>query len=111
MLFKKLCSASKGRVIAVVSLIIILGFFVQSSAQQITPEMVSDLQYRYIGPGGNRTSAVAGVPGDPMVYYIGASSGGVWKSVDGGLNWRPIFDCEEGSLIFRLLIPCLRIII
>ena len=43
MLLKKRHSASKGRVITVVSLIIILGFFVQSSAQQITPENVSAL--------------------------------------------------------------------
>ncbi len=61
-------------------------------APEITPETLSALQYRYIGPPGNRTSAVVGVPGDPMVYYIGASSGGVFKSVDGGLNWDPVFD-------------------
>jgi len=61
-------------------------------APEITPDVYSALQYRYIGPPGNRTSAVVGVPGDPMVYYIGASSGGVFKSTDGGLNWDPVFD-------------------
>ncbi|MDH4219495.1 MAG: hypothetical protein OEW23_12035, partial [Candidatus Aminicenantes bacterium] len=44
-------------------------------AQEVTPEMYSALQYRHIGPPGNRTAAVVGVPGDPLVYYIGASSG------------------------------------
>jgi len=47
----------------------------------------SHITYRHIGPPGNRTSAVVGVPGDPMVYYIGAASGGIWKSTDAGTNW------------------------
>jgi photosystem II stability/assembly factor-like uncharacterized protein len=78
-----------------VFLLLALGCLTIATAQQapeITPDLYSALQYRYIGPPGNRTSAVVGVPGDPMVYYIGASSGGVFKSVDGGLNWEPIFD-------------------
>src|SRR5262249_13598021 len=47
------------------------------------------LQYRFIGPPGNRTAAVVGVPGDPNVAYAGAASGGVWKTTDGGIHWRP----------------------
>jgi photosystem II stability/assembly factor-like uncharacterized protein len=50
------------------------------------------LKFRFIGPPGNRVSAVLGVPGDPNVYYAGAASGGVWKSIDGGTEWKPIFD-------------------
>ena len=57
------------------------------------------LQYRFIGPPGNRVSAVVGVPGDPDVYYVGAASGGVWKSTDGGVNWKPIFDDQPVSSI------------
>ena len=41
------------------------------------PDLYSRLNWRYIGPEGNRTDAVAGVPGDPLVYYVGAASGGV----------------------------------
>ncbi len=73
-------------------------------AAEVTPEVYAGLSYRYIGPPGNRTSAVAGVPGDPMVYYIGASSGGVFKSTDGGLNWDPIFDEMPAQSIGALAI-------
>jgi hypothetical protein len=52
----------------------------------------SSLTWRYIGPPGNRVSAVAGVPGDPYTYYAGAASGGLWKTTDAGTTWDPIFD-------------------
>ncbi|MCH7474593.1 MAG: sialidase [Gemmatimonadetes bacterium] len=73
-------------------------------AQEITPDLFSALKYRHIGPPGNRTSAVAGVSGDPMVYYIGASSGGIWKSTDAGLNWDPIFDDQPAQSIGAIAI-------
>ncbi len=60
------------------------------------------LHWRYIGPVGNRVSAVAGVPGDPNTYYVGAASGGVWKTTDGGLYWEPIFDDEPVQSIGAL---------
>jgi len=50
------------------------------------------LHYRYIGPEGNRTDAVAGVKGDPNIYYAGAASGGLWKTIDAGAHWDPVFD-------------------
>lgn len=52
------------------------------------------LHWRNIGPEGNRFSAAAGIPGDPLTYYVGSASGGVWKTTDGGTNWRPLFDSE-----------------
>lgn len=52
----------------------------------------SGLHWRNIGPEGNRFSAAAGIPGDPLTYYVGAASGGVWKTTDGGTNWRSLFD-------------------
>lgn len=51
------------------------------------------MQYRLVGPyRGGRVVAVTGVVGQDDVYYFGAAAGGVWKTTDGGLNWKPIFD-------------------
>jgi len=51
------------------------------------------MQYRLVGPfRGGRVVAVSGVVGQDDIYYFGAVAGGVWKTTDGGLNWKPIFD-------------------
>jgi photosystem II stability/assembly factor-like uncharacterized protein len=51
------------------------------------------MQYRLVGPfRGGRVVAVSGVLGQDDVYYFGAVAGGVWKTTDAGLNWKPIFD-------------------
>jgi len=58
------------------------------------------MKWRLIGPyRGGRVLAVAGVPGDPYVYYFGGVSGGVWKSSDGGSTWQPLFDNQPVSSI------------
>ena len=64
-------------------------------SQTINKEIIKDMKFRHVGPIGNRLTTVAGVPNDPMTYYVGAASGGVWKTTDGGLNWKPIFDSQE----------------
>jgi photosystem II stability/assembly factor-like uncharacterized protein len=63
------------------------------------------LKYRLLGPAwGGRAARVTGVPGDPHVYYAATASGGVWKSVDGGLNWNPIFDDQPVSSIGAVVV-------
>jgi len=64
----------------------------------------SALRFRYIGPVGNRVAAVAGVIGDPNVYYAGAASGGIWKTVDAGIHWSPVFDNESISSLGALAV-------
>jgi photosystem II stability/assembly factor-like uncharacterized protein len=73
----------------IVVLVILQG---QSYAQEIKPDLFNKLRYRHIGPVGNRVSAVVGIPGDPHIYFAGAASGGIWKTEDGGIRWRPVFD-------------------
>ncbi len=78
--------------------------WVQGQQPQINPDTYSQLQFRYIGPVGNRATAVAGVPGNPYIYYVGAASGGIFKTTDGGIHWEPIFDSQLVSSIGSLAV-------
>lgn len=61
-------------------------------AQPVNLDQLNQLKYRHIGPVGNRVSTVTGVSGNPLVYFAGAASGGIWKTIDGGTTWKPVFD-------------------
>ncbi|HEV2387858.1 MAG TPA: hypothetical protein VGS20_11450 [Candidatus Acidoferrales bacterium] len=65
---------------------------------------LAQLRWRFIGPNGNRAAAVAGEPGNPMVDYLGAAAGGIWKTENGGVTWRPVFDHEDVSAIGALAV-------
>jgi photosystem II stability/assembly factor-like uncharacterized protein len=73
-------------------------------AHRVSPDVYGQLHWRTIGPEGNRFSAVAGVPGDPLVYYAGSASGGIFKTDDGGVHWEPIFDDQPVSSIGALAV-------
>ncbi len=71
---------------------------------QPAPDQLGGLRFRHIGPVGNRTLAVAGIPGNPKIYFAGAATGGIWKTEDGGIKWRPVFDDQEVHAIGALAV-------
>jgi photosystem II stability/assembly factor-like uncharacterized protein len=62
------------------------------------------LHFRFLGPIGNRAAAIVGEPGNPLVVYIGAASGGIFKTTDGGARWQPVFDDQDVSAVGALAI-------
>jgi photosystem II stability/assembly factor-like uncharacterized protein len=85
--------------VSIIVLAATAGAVAQSQGPRITPETYSALTWRYIGPEGNRVSAIAGVPGDPLIVYAGSASGGIFKTTDGGINWESIFDDQPSHSI------------
>ena len=66
----------------------------------LVASLFSELHWRPIGPfRGGRTKAAAGVPTSPGVFYVGAVNGGVWRTVDYGRTWTPIFDDQPTGSI------------
>src|SRR3972149_8812582 len=66
---------------------------------QLDPSLYSQLRYRHVGPVGNRITSAYGIPGDPNTYYVGAASGGVWKTTDAGLSGEPVFDGQTAQSV------------
>lgn len=86
--------------------LLLTGFAASALAQPrpdtaIDPRLLAGLELRSIGPAavGGRVAAIEGVPSDPDVLYVGAATGGVWKTVDAGLTWEPIFDDQPVAAI------------
>ncbi len=65
-----------------------------ASQAKLDPGLLAGMKARSIGPAGmsGRIVAIAGVPGDENIIYLGTATGGLWKSVNGGLNFEPLFD-------------------
>ncbi len=79
-----------------------LGLAVAASAQgvKVDSETFGGLEARSLGPAvmSGRISALDAVAGERLTLWVGAASGGVWKSTDGGLRFKPVFDKHTQSI-------------
>ena len=69
-------------------------FVCLSAFAQIETRHLDGLSYRFIGPAGmgGRITDVESVPGKPHIAYVGTGGGGLWKTVNAGTTWTPIFE-------------------
>lgn len=64
-------------------------------------ELLKRVEWRSVGPANNagRISVVAGVPGDPLVYYVAGANGSIIRTTNGGTTFKPIFDQQSAGSI------------
>ncbi|RIA09255.1 photosystem II stability/assembly factor-like uncharacterized protein [Flavobacteriaceae bacterium MAR_2010_72] len=87
--------------------VILFILYVQSSfAQNIDFSSLENLNIRNVGPANmsGRITAIDVVENNPKIIYVGAASGGVWKSENGGSSWNPIFDNQPTQNIGAIAI-------
>jgi photosystem II stability/assembly factor-like uncharacterized protein len=100
---KPVSSIMRNRVALVLILWLVLPHL--SRGQQVDPSLTNGLRWRMIGPfRGGRSNAVSGVAGQPGIYYFGSVGGGVWKTVNAGETWEPIFDGQPIASIGALAV-------
>ena len=93
-----------GRMLLILGAMLGLSLAGPASAQRSRPDP-NKFGFRFVGPAqGNRVASVAGIPGNKKIYYAGAASGGIWKTVDGGNRWVPIFDDQPVAAIGALAV-------
>ena len=75
------------------SLLTFLLLAIPAQSQSPDPAFFNGLRYRLVGPArGGRVTTVTGVPSQPKTFYMGAASGGLFRTTDSGATWTPITD-------------------
>jgi photosystem II stability/assembly factor-like uncharacterized protein len=80
-----------------VALIFSFLFSLSLTAQQPEMSRLSGMKFRNIGPAGmsGRVTAIDVNQKNPRIMFVGTASGGVWRSVDRGISWKPVFDKQK----------------
>jgi len=86
------------------SSVLVLFIGISMSAQPLDMELLKGMKARNIGPGGmsGRVTAIDVEKRNDAVFYIGTASGGLWKTENGGVDFKPLFDKEEVASIGAL---------
>ena len=79
--------------------VVLAAILVSPARAQVSPDLLSAMTARSIGPAGmsGRITAIDALVSDPNVVYVGAATGGLWKSVNGGQTWQAIFEDQRVS--------------
>jgi photosystem II stability/assembly factor-like uncharacterized protein len=69
-------------------------------AQRPTLTWPDSTSWRHLGPAafGGRIDDIEAVADDPRIIFVGAASGGVFRSVDNGVTWQPVLDAHATTL-------------
>ncbi|HXT16449.1 MAG TPA: hypothetical protein VN706_12505 [Gemmatimonadaceae bacterium] len=91
---------------ALAALLVPCAIFAQRGNTPLPRAPIPDpFRFQMMGPAeGGRIASISGVPGDARVWYLGAASGGVWKSTDSGATFRPVFDSMPVQAIGALAV-------
>src|SRR6476620_3759828 len=73
---------------------LLAGVAQHGSAQPLDSTSVAGFRWRTVGPANfmGRLSDVVGIPGPSKTLFVAAAGGGIWKSTNNGVTWRPVFD-------------------